>query len=82
MIVESFYAELMSDSPLQDDPTTSELFGNGLPMPVHMMPQDKVLFTAHGDDDDQVQRGHALLDEEVYIDHADDGSEDGAKLYC
>jgi hypothetical protein len=65
LIVESFYAELMSDSPLQDDPTISQLFGNGIPMPVYMMPEDTVLFMAH--DEDQVYRGCAILEKEVYI---------------
>ena len=75
LIVENFYAELMSDIPLQPDPLFEELHGDMHPLPVQMMPEDTVIFMAKGDDD-RVLRGDMLLESaETYISDFDMSAE-------
>ena len=59
LIVESWYAELVSTEPLTD--TKEEMRGNVPLCPVHMMPEDTVVFTTEASDN-QDQLGNELLE--------------------
>ncbi len=50
LIIDSLYAELMSDKPLETDPRFEVERGDAPPMPVHTMPENTVLFMAEEDD--------------------------------
>ncbi len=54
LIIESFYAELMSDQPIPDvadgDTRYEEMRGNAPPLPVHTMPENTVLFWTEEED--------------------------------
>ena len=67
LIVESWYAELTSDTPLE--PTKEEEHGNVPPCPVHMMPENTVLFTTEASEG---QHGNELPDTtDIYMSDED-----------
>jgi len=61
LTIEAFYAELMSEVPMEQDTTYEELYANVYYMPVQTMPESTVLFTVEAGED-QVQHGDVLLE--------------------
>ena len=76
LIVESYYAELMSDVPLQPDPRFEET----PPTMVQMMPEDTILVMATGDDDQEIRGNTTLESEEIYISDLDGSSADDQSI--
>ena len=75
LTIETFYAELMSDCPLQPDQAYEETFGNIQPLPVQMMPDNTILFMAKTEDE-SVQHGNELLESaSVYLHNIDENQE-------
>lgn len=70
LILESFYAELMSDEPLREEDDDAGVPGNMNPVPygpVHMMPEATILFMTKSEQLDD----EPLEPTEVYIDDAE-----------
>jgi hypothetical protein len=73
LVVESFYAELMSEVPLDVDLRFQDDAGNE--HPVHMMPGNTVLITVKADDD-QVETGNELLESvDLYLTDVNEADE-------
>ena len=73
LIVESWYAELMSDEQLE--PMDQE-HGNAPLYPVHMMPEQTVLFTTEASEE-QVELGNELLENtDIYLSDMDADPDD------
>ena len=62
LIVEAFYAELISDKALVDDPDIDAFYEDTCPTHVHMMLESTIRFSASADNE-QVMHGHVHLED-------------------